>query len=109
MTVINNSNMVILCELDFDYPDTSLHEYGHGNGRSVEIDPGSKERFSMPGSWESEINHRNSLGISSFFIVSLDTISKYGWETVRQTYNILERRDMTVEDLKNNNWTLNYP
>ena len=63
----------------------------------------------MPGSWESEINHRNSLGISSFFIVSLDTISKYGWETVRQTYNILERRDMTVEDLKNNNWTLNYP
>lgn len=45
----------------------------------------------------------------SIFIISLDTIKKYSWPTIRNSYNILKRYDVSLSDLEKLNWTITYP
>ena len=107
--VTNNSDKVLLCEMQFTYPDTALHEYGNPHSRGIEISQGTDEEFILPGSWEDQINNINAAGIATFFFIARDTVTKYGWETVRQNYLILERKEITTAELKNSNWKLSYP
>jgi hypothetical protein len=107
--VKNNSNKSVYCDLQFNFPDTSLHEYGNDGSFGVEINANSKEKFPMPGSWPDAIISGNSASTATFFFISKDTLDWYGWESVRLYYKILERKEMTVTDLENSNWTVNYP
>lgn len=49
------------------------------------------------------------MNILSVFIFHTDTLNKYTWEEVRDGYMILKRYDLSLEDLKQNNWTITYP
>jgi hypothetical protein len=45
----------------------------------------------------------------SVFIFHTDTLNKYSWEQVRDGYKISKRYDLSLEDLKQRNWTIMYP
>lgn len=44
-----------------------------------------------------------------FFILSSDTLDKYGWEQVQGDYNILVRYDLSLQDLYTLNFRIVYP
>lgn len=45
----------------------------------------------------------------SIYILSKDTVDKYSWDLIRSSYNILERNDLSINDLEKQNWIVNYP
>lgn len=109
--VINNSNITVFCDLQFNFPDTALHLAGDNTSFGIVVNSSSDGAFPMPGAgrWEAEINSRNPNSTVSFFFISNDTLNKYGWEVIRQNYLILARKEMNTADLKNNQWTVSFP
>jgi hypothetical protein len=88
------------------YPDTSL---SNKKPEGVNIPPGIKEAFEEArGSYSSLYNDLPSDTIS-FVIYDTDTLAKYSWEIIRQQYNILQRYDLSLQDLQKLNYTLYYP
>lgn len=45
----------------------------------------------------------------SYFILSPDTIAKYGWEDVRKNYRILKRYDLSYGDMESLDFNIYYP
>lgn len=45
----------------------------------------------------------------SIFILSKDTVDRYSWDKIRNDYNILKRYDLSLQDLEQMNWTIEYP
>lgn len=45
----------------------------------------------------------------SIFFVSPDTVSKYGWKQVQSRYLILKRKDISLQDLVDNQNVITYP
>lgn len=45
----------------------------------------------------------------SVFIFHTDTLNKYSWAEVRDSYMILKRYDLSLDDLKQNDFTITYP
>lgn len=78
-----------------------------------------------PSNWSSKINSGNygdcfesyfySNGVGFIgdtlrvFIFSYDTLIKYDWEIIRREYRVLKRYDLTLENLKELNWSITYP
>lgn len=45
----------------------------------------------------------------SVFIFHTDTLNNYSWEEVRDGYMILKRYDLSLEDLRDSDFTITYP
>ncbi len=45
----------------------------------------------------------------SIFVFSQDTLNKYSWAEIRESYNILIRYDLTYEDISKLDYTIPYP
>ena len=45
----------------------------------------------------------------NIFIISNDTLKAYEWTQIREDYNILQRYDLSHEDLKKRNYEIEYP
>jgi hypothetical protein len=43
------------------------------------------------------------------FLFNVDTLQKYGWQTVTSKYLITKRYDLTYDSIKANNNVINYP
>ncbi len=92
----NNSNHTILIEYSESYPDTSLN-----NLYSIcKIQPFSNCENYM------EFSHVDTL---IFIIHDIDTIEKYGIDTYDQEYKILKRYDLSMKELEDMNWIVNFP
>ena len=99
----NNSSDSIRCELGLNYPDVSLSDvdkYANG-GR----DFGPNEYASLfrgPTGLPSEhavIHALNPNDTISVFIINLDTLKSYSWETIRDEYKIMVRYDLSADDI----------
>ncbi len=100
----NNSNDTIQFYESYNYPDTSLADT---EPRLIMVFPSEYRFLDSKEDWnEVLVPPRDTLSI---FILSKDTVDKYSWEEIRQTYNILKRYDLSLEDLKNSSWTVTYP
>lgn len=98
----NKSNETILFFASYNYPDTSIasekpildivypNDYGN-------ID--SKEK------WEDVLPNN----IIVIFILSKDTVDTYNWTDIRSEYRILNRYDLSIEQLRGLNWIVTYP
>lgn len=88
------------------YPDTTLPV----NNQYViaEVKSGSRYIYDSGIEWE-EIYSKLPQDTMSVFIFHSDTLDKYNWEEVRDGYKVLKRYDLSLEDLKQNNWTITYP
>ena len=111
INLINNSNIPIGYyfatggEHGTCYPDSlpETNEYIIYDIREV-LRPGYESHISW-GSFFESLPHDTL----SIFIFSTDTLNKYSWEEIRDGYNILERYDLSQDDLKNMSWTITYP
>jgi len=58
--------------------------------------------------WEEVIEQQPFKKLSIYFF-NADTINQYEWEEIKQGYKVMERRDLSLEDLEGMNWTITYP
>lgn len=101
VTIFINNDGVGLAPI---YPYTSLVKSFVFLSR---ISPHSIDDFregSAP--WWKDIGGVDTL---SFVIVSVDTLNKYSWDEIRSSYNILQRYDLSRNDLRLLDATIHYP
>jgi hypothetical protein len=58
--------------------------------------------------WEEEIPKlpKDTLSI---YIFDADTVKAYGWVKIQSSYKVLNRYDLSVQDLERTNWIVTYP
>jgi hypothetical protein len=101
--------MRIRFELYWNYPDTLIGEYnpkfdgtdGLTNGERMTTGAGPNS------CWESVLANGRKEWV---YIFNADTLDKLEWNIVRQTNRgLLERRQIDLEYLQQNNFTIAYP
>ena len=91
------------------YPDTTIWATQNGNGLA-EVQSQEKKVIAESGArWESVFEVNVPSDTVSVFIFHSDTLSKYDWETIQKDYKILQRYDLSLEDLERLKFTLTYP
>lgn len=98
--IYNNSNHSIIANYSKEYPDTSLNIIYS----ICELQPFSNCESYME--YEFKINSHDTLQI---FITDVDTLKKYGIDTCKQEYKILKRYDLSMKELEDMNWIVNFP
>lgn len=104
------------------YPDTTLpdtyyyYDYAIGQESANSYNPMSNiisvGDCANVGDWDpNPINYLFSdISRLSVFILHADTIRKYSWEEIRDSYNILVRYDLSEEDVRSfENYTIPFP
>lgn len=102
LKVENTSIDTIMVYPSFTYPDTSLVNQ---KPRLQTVRPNGSTFIDSKKKWE-DILPMDTLSI---FALSKETIDTYRWEEIRSDYKILKRYDLSIEDMKNNSWTIRFP
>jgi hypothetical protein len=58
--------------------------------------------------WEDIIKQQPEDVLSIYFF-NADTINQYEWSEIKQGNKVMERRELSLEDLQGMNWTITYP
>jgi len=58
---------------------------------------------------EKRIPSINEHGVLMFFLFDDQVIQKVPWDTIVKYRMYLKKYDMTVDNLRNSNWTITYP
>lgn len=87
------------------YSDTLMPSQGATLGEILPSESGYRDS-SVP--WEEVFKHLPSDTLS-VFVFNSDTLAKYPWDTVRSQYLILQRYDLSLKDLQNRNFEIEYP
>jgi hypothetical protein len=87
------------------YPDTSLSMLPAAF-KHVKPQGTSEILISFP--WSELFAYQRS-DTMSIYIVHPDTLAKYPWDTIRATYNILQRYDISAQDYENRKGVFEYP
>lgn len=101
----NNSTKLIEYLASYNYPDTTIPDQ---QNQLTTISADNFVKADSHDDWGTVLGKIPGKKISIFFF-SPDTISKYGWETVRANYNILSRKDYSIQDLNTSNYKITYP
>jgi hypothetical protein len=104
-SVENKSDKPVYFLVSHTYPDTTIPD-AYDERRLVS--PGSKNPFDSDKKWE-EVFKELPADTLSVFIFNSDTINNTTWEEIRSGYMISKRYDVSIDDLKNNSWTITYP
>lgn len=89
------------------YPDTTLPVsnkyviYKLKSGDTYEYDSGI--------SWDKIFKDQLPSDTLSIYIFHTDTLTTYDWSIIRNQHKILKRYDLSLSDLKNRNFIINYP
>jgi hypothetical protein len=113
ITTVNNSDQAIYVGIsELSYPDTTFV------GESPAEDPvhtliasqqaNANTLYSPALCWEKRIP-RISSGVLSVYVFDAYTIDSIPWDTVIAQQRYAARYDLSLEDLKTQNWTLIYP
>lgn len=102
ITIENKLIDTIQVYASLNYPDTSISEE---KPRLKMVYPNKYSRIDSKEKWE-DILPNNTVCV---FILSKDTVDKYSWDEIRRDYNILKRHDLSIQDMKNSQWTITYP
>lgn len=107
LTVVNASSKRINFEIYWSYPDTTIGEY-NPKGSGVINPNASRTRGTGPTScWEAVLKDNKK---EYLFIFDEDSLQAIPWETVRATNRgLLERREISLKYLQDNNFTITYP
>lgn len=103
--VENKSDELVYFLVSYQYPDTIIpdtYEKRYG------VSAGSKRPFDSKEKWE-VVFDKLPADTLSIFIFSSDTLDTYDWQTIRSGYKIMKRYDVSLDDLKQNQWIITYP
>jgi hypothetical protein len=62
-----------------------------------------------PGSGPALFTRRGYTDTLSIYVFDTDTLNTYDWVKVKVGYKVLKRYDLSLDDLKQMNWTITYP
>ncbi len=109
--VNNNYDKSVYYSIVHSYPDTSL--YGRGTGPRVyafqyKVGASSSNRFNIKSSWENLFSElpQDTLMV---FIFDANILELRGWEYAQKNYQILQRYDLSIEDLNRIDFNITYP
>lgn len=87
------------------YPDTTLQTF---KPSMQVILPGASAPWYISVSFDElfKLLPRDTL---SLYLFHQDTLNKYDWSAIRNGYKVLKRYDLSLSDLKNRNFIINYP
>jgi len=109
LNVVNNSTNDIYMYYGANYPDTTIKEYNPAvssssylikNKSSNSINNGDPIEFRFK-------EHRSDTII--FFLFDATIAKTIPWDSVMKNYLVLQRFDLSLEDLVRLNWTITYP
>ena len=104
ITIDNSTTKSIFTFYQLNFPDTNLQE----NTPFYKVAlPQSVTYLQSQEKWENVINS-NSHNVITIFIMDYDSLQKYGWQTMRSQYKILDRFELTTDSLQKLQWTLTY-
>lgn len=103
--IVNNWIDTIKFSSSSTYPDTSLP---NEVPRLKPVYPGEYSYLDSRKSYREVFNELPDDTLSIFFF-SVDTLTKYNWQEIRNGYKVLKRIDLSLQDLKSNNYTITYP
>lgn len=114
ITFINKSNTVLYTYPDYRYPNTD--SYKDLDPNKLKVNPQykvnsneSNTRALTAYNWESAYEPINTKsGIIMFYVFDAKTYDEKGWDYIKTNNLVLKRYDLTLQDLKNSNWTITY-
>ena len=114
ITIANNSDYELYMTISSTYPDSLCSIcFGSNDPSSNPPTPPhtmSKYYVLRPGNClERRIGLTNEQGIWMFFLFDNQVIQTVPWDTIVKYRMYLRKYDMTVDDLRNSNWTITYP
>lgn len=112
LTFENHSNKKLYVDYG-TYPLTLL-ETNHTNpllhSSETKVEPFETNNSILSGSTCLEQYYKTiSSGKTTYFVFDAQVIEITPWETVKANEMYLKRYDLTLDDWKNNNWTITYP
>jgi len=87
------------------YPDTLLPDL-EPSLLSVNTGDFNYLRSGIP--WKDIIKQQPENVLSIYFF-NTDTIEKYGWNKIKQGNKVMQRREISLEEMQSMNWTITYP
>ena len=87
------------------YPDTSLPA---NKPFLQQIAPNGQGKILNSFEWADVINSLPSDTLS-IYVFDEDTINSYDWSIIKSDYKVLNRFDLSVQDLEKINWAITYP
>lgn len=104
--VQNHSENEITLKFSSDFPDTA---FALRNLRLIgSIEAGDDGSYVSKLGWDN-LAKANSTSTLSFFVFDSGIFSQYPDSTIEQNYMVLERRDLSLDELEVLNWTITYP
>lgn len=101
----NNSDISISYLVGQSYPDTIVPNEEES---LLMLETDDRRPYDQSEKWEDFFAQLPADTLSVFFFDN-DTLAKYGFEQIRSDYNILKRKDVSLQDLKFNSYTVTYP
>lgn len=104
--VKNQTNRQVNYLVSYQYPDTTIPDNYNGLGTvpALSYTPEDIKKDS----W-TEVFDQFPSDTMTVFIISTDTLIRYGWQQVRSGYKILKRYDLSKDDLARLNYEIVYP
>lgn len=109
--VNNKSNKTIYATYNPYYPDTSILDINPvpaGDYHKI-IANEKKSVYSKRDCIEDYFKFSVPSDTIMIFIFDADVLASNSWETVRRNYLVLKRYDLSLSDLKNANFSIDYP
>lgn len=107
-SIDNKSNRHICYTTGINYPDTSLSQLATGGYILNDCtSPKTKGARAIISTWEARFSESYSDTLI-FFLFDKDTLAKYDFDHIVSHDKVLARHYLTLDDLKNNNWTIIY-
>lgn len=112
----NNSNFSVYIRAEVNYPDT-LHFQSYSglvhNAHSQKVEPNSVNYNGLdvtPSCWHSVINgDRIKSDTLMIYVFDANDIENLPWSEVAHNYLVLKRYDLSLADLEEMEWVINYP
>lgn len=106
IVIHNNSGKDVFYKLSQIYPDTTVGDSKYIYPLTVK---NGHANFGLDTKTHEEYFAQTPQGIISVFFFDGDTVERYGKEEVAKNHKVLARKDFSYQELKDNNFTINYP
>lgn len=112
LLIFNNSNAAAYVSFSLAFPDTSIIDPNPALSPEffkVTADEKKNLMFSNRDCIEDVFKYRVQSDTISIFIYDAFLLESTSWDKVKQDYLIFKRYDLSLQDLKNRNFTITYP
>jgi len=108
---VNSSQEDVYVSFDTLYPDTSIYDPNPAfspETNKVLAGETSKSVLRLRSNWEATFKDIPSDTLM-VFVFDAQVLETTTWDTVKANYQILKRYDLSLQDVKDMDWTISYP